>query len=428
MGFRVLLSGIVISIVLAACGVQDAPGEQSLAQTAAPDDPYPIATQPVASPTLEQTSEPTFLPKPTEHAVVATAPAPTIVVRQTGHYTMTTATMPSQLVAWSPDGKFLLTTNVNQPPWLGNLALGRAFLLDLQTGTGSVLTDPIIVGYNFSSYVFAYQEPEWLASGIRLSRPNKDGSPELVELNPYTSEHAEHVLAELGTGTFHSHANGEVLALTDTTLHQPNRAAQTVSLPTDPQVAWMTHFSDDLLVYVPNTTTIKLRTLATGEEQTWTLDQLPDVAELCCIEVKNGPTASKAVPLLPEEVADAHVANLALSADSRYLALAVAHKHTALDLWMLDTSTQDLTFIERVPYMPSTYFEWSPDSDLLAYIGHDDRSLSKAPIWKLYSATNQQIVYSSNEYVMSFIWDSTSTRIAVLTTGQEYIDTYEVIR
>ena len=114
MSFRVLLSGIVIAVILAACGVQDAPGEQSLAQTAAPDDPYPIATLPVSSPTLQQTPEPTTLPPPpATEPPPAPKPAPPLVVQQTGHYTMTTATMPSQLVAWSPDEQYLLMTKFN---------------------------------------------------------------------------------------------------------------------------------------------------------------------------------------------------------------------------------------------------------------------------------------------------------------------------
>ena len=404
MGFRVLLSGIVISIVLAACGVQDAPGEQSLAQTAAPDDPYPIATQPVASPTLEQTSEPTFLPKPTEHAVVATAPAPTIVVRQTGHYTMTKGSIPVHIAVWSPDNKELLTVGAGQ--YMKPLAQGSAFRFNLADSTSITISENIFRGYAHGSHVESYQEPEWLASGIRLSRPNEQGTPELVELNPHTSEHAERVLAELGTGTFHSHANGEVLALTDTTLHQPNRAPQTVSLPTAPEVAWMTHFSDDLLVYAPNTTTIKLRTLATGEEQIWTLDQLP---------------------VVETERADASIMKVALSPDSSYLAVAVVYRFIQKsDVFLIALQEKTVQHIERVPYSWVEILEWSPDAKLIAYTG--DGGFSDYTVWKLYSPQQHQIVFTSTHDVLSLAWNVASNKIATLSYGQEYIRTYEVER
>ena len=419
MGSRILLFSLLVSLMLVACGTSDRPADQSLAQTTAPDDPFPVTTSPMpsaaalppsvtavsATPHTISTETPQAQATLEQPATETAAPVQTITVRQTQIYTMSDY-FPLSLAAWAPDDSALLAFGGYHHPSegrLGSLILGTAEIFDLDTATHRTIDESAIIGYLEDSYRYPTSYSKWTADGIWLGHV-ADKTPYVVQIDPPTTEQTRRGRAE--HGLFAVTAAQEVIHI-DGTLQQPQRAAQVTDLPQQPELIRLTQLSEELLVYAPTSITLQLRELATGTETTWSLAE---------------------GPLDMQYSAQPQIVNLALAPDSQTVAIAVGYGNEALDIWVLDIKTKNVQSIKQTPFLNSTLLVWSPDSSLLHYTTRPPGTVGRERIWELYDIHNQYVVYQGTNTAISFVWNSTATRFAILESGQTPIITYEVLR
>ena len=419
MGSRILLFSLLVSLMLVACGMSDRPADQSLAQTTAPDDPFPVTTSPIpsaaalppsvtavsATPHTISTETPQAQATLEQPATETAAPVQTITVRQTQIYTMSDY-FPASLAAWAPDDSALLAFGGYHHPSegrLGSLILGTAEIFDLNTATHRTIDESAIIGYLEDSYQHPTSYSKWTADGIWLGHV-ADKTPYVVQIDPTTAEQTRRGRAE--HGLFAVTPAREVIHI-DGTLQQPQRAAQVTDLPQQPELIRLTQLSEELLVYAPTSITLQLRELATGTETTWSLAEGPLDVQLAV---------------------QAQIVNLALAPDSQTVAIAVGYGNEATAIWLLDPTTMLVKLLTHTPDASYARLHWSPDSTLLAYTTRVPDMEFYIPLLAIYAAEHQQVVYSQRTQIISFVWNSTATRFAILESGQSPIITYEVQR